>query len=242
MARPYIDFISAYCDRWCERCAFTERCSNFAVSSALAMCDGNFEAAIELAIGPPRRPGGKPQQPLHERVAEAFERFEPTEKELEEIGREMDARRARIEKLAVAEASQDYAIAAHRWLQENGEVSGTTEASVREALEVVGWDQVLIHVKIMRALDGRDESPDGDFRNEGPIQSDWNGSAKVATMSIERSERAWRIIAAATGDEAAGVLAASLATLSEQMSREFPHAMEFRRPGFDEGEDGGQGG
>ena len=234
MARPYIDFISAYCDRWCERCAFTERCSNFAVTSALAMCDGNFEAAIELAIGPPRLPGGKPQQPLHERVAEAFERFEPTEKELEEIGRELDARRARIEKLAVAEASQDYAIAAHRWLQEHGEASGTTDASVREALEVVDWDQVLIHVKSMRALDGRDESPEGDFRDEGPIQSDWNGSAKVATIAIERSERAWRIIAAATGDEAAGVLAASLAALGEQMSREFPHAMEFRRPGFDD--------
>ena len=86
----------------------------------------------------------------------------------------------------------------------------------------------------MRALDGRDECPVGDFRSEGPIQSDWNGSAKVATISIDRSERAWRVIAAATGDEAAGVLAASLATLGEQMSREFPHAMEFRRPGFDD--------
>jgi hypothetical protein len=29
-----IDFISAYCDRWCERCAFTERCSVFAVKVA----------------------------------------------------------------------------------------------------------------------------------------------------------------------------------------------------------------
>jgi hypothetical protein len=241
MPGPYIDFISAYCDRWCERCAFTGRCSNFAVASALAMCDGNFEAAIELAIGPPRVPGGKPQQPLHERMAEALEGFEPTEKELEEIGREMEARRERIEKLAVAEASQDYAIAVHRWLQKHSEASGATDAGVQEALEVVDWDQVLIHVKIMRALDGRDECPDGDFRNEGPIHSDWNGSAKVATISIDRSARAWRVIAAATGDEAAGVLAASLATLSQQMSREFPHAMEFRRPGFDEAEQGGEG-
>jgi len=41
MPGPYIDFISADCDRWCERCAFTARCSNSAVSSALATCDGN---------------------------------------------------------------------------------------------------------------------------------------------------------------------------------------------------------
>jgi len=194
MPRPYIDFISAYCDRWCERCAFTARCSNFAVSSALAKCNGNFEAAIELAIGPPRVPGGQPQQPLHERMAEALEGFEPTEKELEEVGREMDARRARIEKLAVAEASHDYAIAAHRWLRQHRDACGASDAGVREALAVVAWDQVLIHVKIMRALDGRDECPDGD-RDEDPMQSDWNGSAKVAAISIARSERAWRVIA-----------------------------------------------
>ena len=48
-----IEFISAYCDRWCERCAFTTRCSAYAVHAALAMCDGDFAAAIELAVGAP---------------------------------------------------------------------------------------------------------------------------------------------------------------------------------------------
>ena len=67
MPRPYIDFISAYCDRWCERCAFTERCSQFAVSVARTMCDGDFNAAIELAIGAPRVPREPPQPSLEER-------------------------------------------------------------------------------------------------------------------------------------------------------------------------------
>jgi hypothetical protein len=35
----------------------TQRCSHFAVTSALAMCDGDPPAAIELAIGPARVPG-----------------------------------------------------------------------------------------------------------------------------------------------------------------------------------------
>ena len=43
-----IDFISAYCDSWCERCAFTTRCSHYAVKVATEMCDGDFAAAIEL--------------------------------------------------------------------------------------------------------------------------------------------------------------------------------------------------
>jgi hypothetical protein len=67
------------------------------------------------------------------------------------------------------------------------------------------------------------------------MQSDWNGSAKVAAISIARSERAW---ASRRGDRqrGAGVLAASLATLGQRMSRGVPRAMEFRRPGFDEAE------
>jgi hypothetical protein len=45
-----IDFISAYCDRWYERCAFTLRCSAHAVQLAEGMC-GDFRNALELALG-----------------------------------------------------------------------------------------------------------------------------------------------------------------------------------------------
>ena len=45
-----IDFISSYCDRWCERCAYTLRCSAFAVQAAIAMC-GNAKEGFELALG-----------------------------------------------------------------------------------------------------------------------------------------------------------------------------------------------
>ena len=57
----YIDFISAYCDRWCERCTFTERCSLFAVQAALAMCEGDDEQAMELAIGRAPSEDGEPE-------------------------------------------------------------------------------------------------------------------------------------------------------------------------------------
>jgi hypothetical protein len=66
------------------------------------------------------------------------------------------------------------------------------------------------------------------------VQSDWNGSAKVALLSSERSHRAWRTIAMLTGNEAAGVLADTLAQLKAELLKEFPRAMKFRRPGFDD--------
>ena len=234
MAKRYIDFISAYCDRWCERCAFTQRCSQFAVTSALAMCDGDYAAAMELAVGEPRVPGRKPAKTLDERMADAFGDYEPTEKEMDEIGRELDQRRRRIEKVAVAETSNDYAIASHRWLVEHEDATDSADPALREAVDVIGWDHFLIHVKIMRALSGRDEYPNGRPFWKSAVQSDWNGSAKVAMISIDRSIRAWRMVASATGDEAAGVLADSLDSVRQAMTTELPRAMDFRRPGFDD--------
>jgi hypothetical protein len=38
MSDDRIDFISSYCDRWCDRCAYTERCSAYACHIAIEMC------------------------------------------------------------------------------------------------------------------------------------------------------------------------------------------------------------
>ena len=105
--------------------------------------------------------------------------------------------------------------------------------ALRDAFEIVRWDLFLIHVKTARALNGRDEDPKGRFW-KSRVQNDWNGSANVALISIERSEKAWRVIAAASRDEGSSALAEMLAALQAAMRREFPRALEFRRPGFDD--------
>jgi hypothetical protein len=204
------------------------------VTSALAMCDGDAEAAIELAIGPARVPGAPVQKKLNERMADALGDVEPSQKELDEIGRELDERDRRVARHHAAEASHDYAIASHRWLTQRERCAGNADPAVREAVAVIGWDWCLIPAKITRALHGRDEYPRGVSFEKSAVQSDWNGSAKVALISVQRSEQAWNVIAAATGDEAATVLAGSLERLRQEMNKEFPRAMEFRRPGFDD--------
>lgn len=234
MSRNYIDFISAYCDSWCERCAFTDRCSHFAVQSAVAMCDGDFKAALELAVGPARAPGRERQKTFGERMMDFMSANEPTERELEEIGREMEERTQRAARHPLAEASLDYAVATRRWLEAHDRCTDEPTLAVHDAIDVISWDSHLIHIKIMRALEGRDEYPDGDFCDQGPVQSDWNGSAKVALISIERSEAAWTRVATDTADEPASVIAGHLAMLRRLMHTEFPRAGEFRRPGFDD--------
>ena len=150
MSRNYIDFISAYCDSWCDRCVLTDRCSHFAVKVAATMCDGDHNAAIELAIGPPRVPGGPPQKNLQERMAERLgDCEEPSDKELAEIGREIDERRERLRGHALAELSYDYVVAGRRWLERNDSCATSANALVRAAQECIQWDLFLIHVKII---------------------------------------------------------------------------------------------
>lgn len=235
MTTDRIDSISAYCDRWCERCAFTERCSNCAVHVATTMCDGDVSAAIELAVGAPQ-PVDRPRpKTIGEQLLEEFGEQEIDEKSEAEFSRREAERDARVERLPVTRMARQYAARARPLL---GRLRGVLDASadciVRDALETVGWDLYLIDAKLYRALSGRDRHGEDDDPDEDPVQNDWNGSAKVALISIDRSQAAWRAIAGASGDAAAGALADALEQLARVVRSEFPREAEFIRPGFDE--------
>jgi hypothetical protein len=190
MNHDRIDFISSYRDRWCERCAYTTRCSAFLADAAIAMC-GDAEEGLELALGTPY-PVGRDQTSL---------------------------------------AIPDWV--ADRWLTARQEqlIAGA-DPVLREALAIAGHDALLISAKLHRALSGRDR--DGDDEDDHPIQNDWNGSAKVALISLERSEAAWRTIAAATTDPMPTTFPDQLRDVRRQVEDAFPHARSFIRPGFDE--------
>src|SRR5262245_28866198 len=86
-----IEFISDYCDRWCERCAYTERCSLFACQAAIGMC-GDVAAGIELAVGRPQPHTGKKRS-----VVQWLADFVPDKGDLKEIGRRESTRTARVD-------------------------------------------------------------------------------------------------------------------------------------------------
>lgn len=232
--RPHIDFISAYCDRWCERCAFTDRCSCFAIGTAVDLI-GDSERAIELALEQVRQADGRPKvidRPwLHE-----FDNAEPTGEEMREFSQRKAARRARVEATMIMRVAHAYGMLAHRWLTAEYEAirARTRAEDVREGLEIVSWDHVLIAAKLHRALDGRDCHEHGEGVEDHPVQTDFNGSAKVALISIERSEAAWRVIATCAAGQTPTVLADQLAALRQEVEAEFPRARSFVRPGFDE--------
>ena len=224
-----IDFISSYCDRWCERCAFTSRCSLFAVQTAIGMC-GNVADGIELAVRPPSE---ESHANTRSTVIDEFEEFAMTLAERSDFERRERETDARIDDTPIMNITSAFSVLAHKCLTALGEnAQRGPDHVIREALEIAAHDALFISAKLRRALDGRDErSGDDDYR---PVQNDWNGSAKVALISIERSEAAWRVIAQATGEETPAMLADELRNLRREVEAVFPNAWSFVRPGFDE--------
>jgi hypothetical protein len=100
---------------------------------------------------------------------------------------------------------------------------------------VILWFHTLVSAKIHRALHGlADDSPE-----DRDWPADYDGSAKIALLGIDRSHAAWRALVergVATDAEGASFIA-DLVWLGEELERVFPNAHHFVRPGFDEPEE-----
>ena len=224
-----IDFISAYCDSWCERCAYTSRCSLFAVQAAVAMC-GDAREGLELAVGTPH-----PVEETQRKPDRVWAGFEMTKEEERVLVRDEKARAARVAATPIMKSAEAIPRVSHRWFTARAEaVRAAADDVLIEALEIAAWDATFVPAKLYRALVGRDSHDHGEDFDDDPVQNDWNGSAKVALMCLERSEAAWQMIAQATGDVEPAALAERIAGLRRQVEKAFPNAPAFVRPGFDE--------
>lgn len=172
-----IDFISNYCDRWCER----------------------------------------------------------TAAQLYEFQHQEECHEQRIRSSPLTKLARAYSMLSYRWLSGRGDTDCLEADEVlREAAAIVRHDSGLITAKLHRALAGKDARVHDGDDDEHPVQTDWNGSGKVALISIERSAVAWRLIADVIGDELPLELAMQLEGLVKEVESEFPQARAFERPGFDE--------
>jgi hypothetical protein len=230
MPEETIEFISAYCDRWCERCAFTTRCSAFRVETAIAMC-GDITEGLELALGTPAMPDRHDAAKI--RPFTDLDVQEPAPEELAHFQRQEEARRARLRETPLVALAESIRRVSWEWLTAPGKVLPTADHLLRDALEIVAHDTVLIAAKTYRAQQGFDRHQHND-PDQHEIQNDWNGSAKVALISVRRSADAWLTIADATGDTTAADLALKLLDLRDAIEESFPLATAFVRPGFDE--------
>lgn len=203
-----------------------------AVEVALEMC-GDVGDAIELAVGaPPPRDAAEARR--REQFAEEMASIpEPTAEEMKAYEREEAEREERIEETPLTTATDRVHLLSRRWLQDHADALDDEAAGpLAEALETARWDSHFIPAKVHRAQSGLDEARQG-RRYARRIQTDWNGSAKVALISITRSITAWDLIAEITGDPDAAQVADELRALQREVESAFPNAWKFHRPGFD---------
>jgi hypothetical protein len=218
-----------YCDRWCERCAFTSKCLNYASSKDAPDSDGPelwdylhnvFEATMLMLDEMMGKMGIDPEE---------IKKMEPPE--------ESDPKDHPLYKKVYDQSS-----AMHQWLEQNkpGELfqevielvpdENPKNLRFKDSLEVIYFYNFFISAKIYRALIG-----DDDFE-KGEIQTDSNGSAKIALIAIDRLIGAWSVVMENMTDHEDEILKflVALADIRKQIEYTFPLARKFVRPGFDD--------
>ncbi|MGD8293950.1 MAG: hypothetical protein PVF37_19715 [Desulfobacterales bacterium] len=249
--KNYISGIYNYCDRWCERCPFTSRCMNFAMSEEYTTDSEASDINNE-----------KFWQSLSDIFKVTREMLEETAEELgidinaidyEEISQEESIKDRIVENHECCRQAKKYSelvddlfeseyipslkVIGRKDIEKTGESINTHPSqgpvAIEEVLEIIQWYQHFIYVKLMRSIRGT-LGDDSEFEDEYPKDSD--GSAKVALIAIERSMAAWTHMHThfpSHQDQILDILN-QLDRLRKRVETIFPEARNFVRPGFDE--------
>ena len=228
----FIPGVFNYCHRRCERCGFTERCRLFANEQLEAQkCpDDHWTTRVRRSL----------QRTIAllerwcEREGVSFEELQAdgAAEEAAELRALQDARHDPLLKLAEQYTGAALTLA-DRLHQTAPLDSWSSEA--REALDTIVAYALRVSSKTHRALTGRIrrlEPEDAD-----PLQTDWNGSAKVARLDIAESRTAWQTLlhaGRAPSSSPVRKMIDLLDRIDTGIATRFPRAMEFIRPGFDE--------
>lgn len=243
--------IHNYCDRWCERCSFTANCAIY--EDEQGMSDAEKDISNQAFW-----------ERLSDNFAKAFVMLHEKAKEmgidLDELSKETEKEKAEREKKDRANRQHplmlmalEYGDVSRKWRKqpaisqkadqiiqefELGLIStknALAEAElIKDCLSVITWYETFISAKIMRAISGK--ASDDDWAKENGFPNDYDGSAKIAIISLDRSMQAWSNLYERMPNEEDHILnmLARLEKMKKLMLREFPEAMAFKRPGFDD--------
>ena len=241
-----------YCDRWCERCAMTTRCSVFLATPQLDPDDFENEEDFfkEVFQGV-----SDSFQLTMELIQESADEKGIDLSDMEDANDFMEKReliREETKKTPMATIAWEYSELARAWLKDISPSLKDLEANlqqtalmglpdrnpekealaIRDALEVIPWYMHQIYVKLMRAQDGRKEDDAWFEENDFPKDSD--GSARVALIGIDNSIKAWSTMMQYLSQQEDVILPilSKLEHLRKLVETEFPGARSFKRPGF----------
>jgi hypothetical protein len=243
----FISGIYNYCDRWCERCEFTSKCSVYAMeeqrekpnednpNAFIEQVGENFKLVMEMLLE------------MAEEKGIDLNSIDDSEDEQEEKLLEEFA-----DNHFLSVQSKEYSTLLRKWFDENETTLKNLSDSlnqnislglvdeknlkefdaIKDALEIIRWYSFQIHVKLVRAL----RHGELDLEYEDPVQNDVNGSAKVALIGTERSLGAWGVLHRTLPEQEDQILEILLLLekIRKGIFKTFPDVNQFIRPGFDE--------
>jgi len=222
-----------YCDRWCEKCLFTDRCTNYQFEKELGFYDENTD-----------------KEELLEDVSAilsgtlSFLRSKIDEMDIDGTDyqgvRDYEFNQAADYPISIK--AREYMISLGDWLEENYNYFSDIASNLwnssqknftefNDQLEIIGWYMTIIPVKIVRALNPKDELEDDEF-----YQYDRNGTGKLVLVCIDKSLAAFSILfekLSKKQDEILNFLS-TLSKIKSEIEKEIPNAKKFIRPGLDE--------
>lgn len=246
-ASNMIPSIHNYCDRWCERCVFIERCAvgveeleRWKLDTPITdeemwrTVSNHFKESLHMLDEMLREAGidpdemetqtePEPNPDLEKLDAEIFERgmnyFKLSDEFFKTNHDFLEAEEAHTKRLAEMELPVDLEALEH----------------TRDAIELINQYSALIGVKARRAVSGIEDMHNTEIWGDPPYQSDANGSAKACILCIQRSLSAWEMIHKTWPEKTDEILdlLVALSRFRKLMEGLFPDWQKFIRPGFD---------
>jgi hypothetical protein len=249
MAEKNIAGIHNYCDRWCERCSFTHRCAIYLQEDAISE---NIEAKNKLFWEKLSQNFSKAKTILEEIAEKSGVDLETLSADIEKSEIQRQENRKKVLSHNLILLSREYSVVTEQWLKtqpgmmqklesmkedltlgiESQERARAAMETIKDSLAIIQWYCEFIHHKIYRALTGKLDSDEDEY----DPQQDFNGSAKIALIAIEKSKDAWIKLFELLPEQEDHFL--SILGMIERLHREtlaeFQDCNAFVRPGFDE--------
>jgi hypothetical protein len=242
-----------YCDRWCEKCPLSSRCTVFAMEQD-ADADGGkesrdatnqafwdhlhdiFAMTKQMITEWAEKNGVDLSVPLPEDVVSLCEMADKQTQEHPLITAAEDYRK----KTQQWFASMEETFEQKQWEAENEalmDLPGRDPESaiwqLSDAVEIVRWYYMFVQAKLQRAMH---QVIERELTGEDDETGDADGSAKIALIAMDRSLAAWAVMRNHLPDHESPILdfLVRLDRLRRQTETLFPHARAFKRPGFDD--------
>ncbi len=244
--KELIPGIFNYCDRWCERCPFNNRCEIFDPADQekdWSEVDANefieeITATFEKTMNLLKIEADANGMNWNQLVADA------KEVELEEPVLPKDHEKA-------VTLASNYRRQVTKWLKDHSEdIKATTVSLVQEidlgieyanenntqfinAIESINWYYALIEAKLRRAISGLNSDSEAELKDFP--QTHANGCAKITMLFINKSICAWEEISQIMPAQKDPILdhLALLSRMRTKIQKIFPAHEAFIRPGFD---------